>query len=185
MHQPPVIALQIPTAAAPYREAGGAPPFRERLDEVLRQARRSGEGFAIAILDLDRAGEPASGRGVSDDLSCGVLRRLRETVRECDVAARIAGASFGVLLVGVYDEAGTATALRRIARAFTTPLPLADTSLVGVSVGGCLWTPGVKDADTLVCLARQALARAKVAGGGRCRTSVAVPGLDADSASAP
>lgn len=184
MHQPPVIALQIPTAAAPNRGAG-APPFRECLDEVLRQARRSGEGFAIAILDLDRSREAASGGGIADDLSCGVLQRLRETVRECDLVARIAGASFGVLLVGVYDEAGTATALRRIARAFATPLPLAGAPLVAVSLGGCLWMPGVKDADRLVWLAQQALARAKVTGGGRCRTIVAMPDTDAGAASAP
>ena len=183
MHQPPVIALQIPTGAAPLRGAG-APPFRECLDEVLRQARRSGEGFAIAILDLDRAREAASG-AIADDLSCGVLRRLRETVRECDVVARLAGASFGVVLVGVYDEAGTATALRRIARSFATPLPLAGAPRVAVSLGGCLWMPGVKDADVLVCLAQQALARAKVTEGGRCRTIVAMPDMDPGAASAP
>jgi len=164
---PPVVDAVVDRMAG-GSEGSGATAFRQTADRVLRHSRRSGEGFALVVLDIDRFRDvnDAFGPAFADALLCSVQRRLRETVREGDLIAHLGTDRFGVLLIDADDGEGTAKALARIAAACSSPLACGDVSLcVTASVGGCLWSPGVTDAGALLYLAEQALARAKAAGG--------------------
>jgi diguanylate cyclase (GGDEF)-like protein/PAS domain S-box-containing protein len=153
--------------------------FLDRLDQALSQARRSGEGFAIALLDVDRfkAVNDSLGHAAGDAILRAVAQRLRHCVREVDTVARLGGDEFGLLLPGAVDAASAAHALRKIVAAFA-----ADDGLpaVAVSVGACLGTATDADGRVLLALADDAMYFAKRHGGNAfhlCRCDRHVGGL--------
>ena len=76
--------------------------FRERLDAAWEKARRSGEGFAAGILDLDYFKEvnDSLGHAAGDRLLTQVARRLERVLKSTDTLARLGGDEFGLLLGG-------------------------------------------------------------------------------------
>lgn len=145
--------------------------FKERLEYILADAKRSGETAAVCYLDLDGFKEVNDGLG--HDAGDAVLRevalRMSACLRANDVVARLGGDEFGLVLTHL-GEAGEAHAvLHRLVQAVGQPvaLPQGASVAVGVSIGVAL-TPGHgNDAATLMKLADGAMYRAKKAGKGR------------------
>ncbi|SDN19678.1 GGDEF domain-containing protein [Allokutzneria albata] len=71
--------------------------FREELDRLLAHP---GTEPAVLFVDLDdfKRVNDQYGHAVGDRVLCGIAARLREAVREPDLAARLGGDEFGVLL---------------------------------------------------------------------------------------
>ncbi len=74
--------------------------FRDRLEQALKQANRTGGGVAVLFGDLDRFKHvnDSFGHAVGDLVMVEVARRLRDCVRAGDTVSRWAGDEFGVLL---------------------------------------------------------------------------------------
>jgi diguanylate cyclase (GGDEF)-like protein len=75
-------------------------PNRRAWEARLRQARRAGESFTIAILDLDRfkAYNDSFGHPAGDRLLKETAAVWRDQLRAGDLLARIGGEEFGLLL---------------------------------------------------------------------------------------
>lgn len=141
--------------------------LRDRLDRLLgRQRREPNRQFALLYLDVDRFKviNDSLGHLAGDEVLKEVSRRLLLCVRDQDVAARLSGDEFSVLL----EDVDTATAIRvaeRIIQTVAEPLEVVGKTLEpAVSVGVALSDPSYQIADEILRDADTALYRAKETG---------------------
>lgn len=91
--------------------------FYEFADAVLKQALRSERRMSAVMLDIDafKAINDTHGHLAGDEALKAVAGAIRETVRVSDVAGRIGGDEFAMILpdTGVADAAAMAERLRR------------------------------------------------------------------------
>jgi diguanylate cyclase (GGDEF)-like protein len=137
--------------------------FRDRIDQVLADARRCGGRAAVMLLDLDRFKEinDVLGHANGDELLRGFSARLLRSLRESDTVARLGGDEFGIVMrvSGVDDVREAAD---RIHGALEEPFAIGDLSLdVGASIGGALFPDDAVDPETLVRFADVAMYAAK------------------------
>ena len=114
-------------------------PNRVVLEDRLRETLRSGQGGAIAFLDLDRFKEvnDRHGHRFGDALLIEVGRRLRDVVDRAAGAtvARVGGDEFVVLLPATAIDAAEAV-VRSILVAIASPHRIGDTEVtIGLSAG--------------------------------------------------
>ncbi|WP_203695803.1 GGDEF domain-containing protein [Catellatospora coxensis] len=141
--------------------------FAERLTGALAYADRTGTPVSLLMLDLDhfksvndRYGHPAG-----DQVLRTVAALLVRELRAVDVAARLGGEEFGVLLPGIDHRDATAVAGRlRAAIARCPVVHAATTVLVTASIGVVCYPRHARTADELFERADDALYRAKRAG---------------------
>lgn len=97
-------ALHDPLTGLPNRVR-----FQERLDQALGRVRRSHNGIALLLVDLDGFKEvnDTLGHPAGDQLIQGVADRLASMTRETDCVARLGGDEFAIVQVPVAnaDEA--------------------------------------------------------------------------------
>ena len=134
--------------------------FEEELERQIERCARHGDRAALAVIDLDRFKQvnDVHGHATGDKLLAAVGAALRARRRATDVAARIGGDEFAVILVGV-DERGATTAATAIAAAIGEH---ARANALGTtaSVGVAMIEPGVT-ADELFVRADGAMYDAK------------------------
>jgi diguanylate cyclase (GGDEF)-like protein/PAS domain S-box-containing protein len=152
--------------------------FRDHVERALAGRRRRRENVAVLFLDLDnfKVVNDSLGHRAGDRLLIEVARRLRETVRSVDVAARQGGDEFTILLDRIrgVDEA-TAFA-ERLAMELGRPIELDGRSIViGVSIGIAMAGGPEIVADDLLAHADAAMYEAK--GLGRARYAVFDPSM--------
>lgn len=144
--------------------------FRELLDKEIARANRHGRPLSLLILDLDRF-KPINdtyGHVAGDSVLREVARVLRGRVRGDDIAARIGGEEFAVIL----PEADLEQA-RRFAEELRGSVAglrgLLDGRLkqVTVSIGLAQWQPEFGSASELLRAADQQLYKAKEGGRNR------------------
>lgn len=75
----------------------------DRLGQACARARRSGDPFAVVMIDLDRFKEinDSFGHAAGDAVLTAVGKRLRAGLREVDTVARLGGDEFAILLQGI------------------------------------------------------------------------------------
>jgi diguanylate cyclase (GGDEF)-like protein/PAS domain S-box-containing protein len=97
--------------------------FVEQVTSAMARARRSGNGMAVVYLDLDdfKVINDTLGHGVGDRVLVEVGRRLLSTVRADDLAARVGGDEFNVLLEGLVDMTVADDVVRRILEVLSEP----------------------------------------------------------------
>lgn len=149
-------------------------PNRRGLDGHLRQAlaraRRERRWMGLLFLDLDhfKVVNDTRGHAAGDQVLSEVARRLRDSVRESDVVARLAGDEFVVLLEGLAPgeaRAAELLAVKIIAEVCAPIDALGEAVQVGTSVGIAL-SDGRESAEYLLQRADQALYQAKAQGRG-------------------
>jgi diguanylate cyclase (GGDEF)-like protein len=97
----------------------------------------TGEALAVLLLDLDgfKAVNDTQGHAAGDELLRVVADRLRASLRDTDLAARIGGDEFLVVLAGARANEANALATR-LREAVRHPIDLGATPVtVGVSIG--------------------------------------------------
>jgi photoactive yellow protein len=74
--------------------------FREVLNEAIVTSQRSGDGFAVALLDIDhfKTINDTLGHDKGDILLCAVAERIVATLPELALIARLGGDEFALLL---------------------------------------------------------------------------------------
>jgi diguanylate cyclase (GGDEF)-like protein/PAS domain S-box-containing protein len=138
--------------------------LRQQMDDILLHARRGAEKVAVLVLGLDnfKAVNDTLGHGVGDKLLRGVAKRLRSTLREEDVLARLNSDEFAIVQSGVTRPEDAVLLARRLLEAIGDPYLLDGHSVViGASIGIAM-SPGDGDeSERLLKNADMALSRAK------------------------
>jgi diguanylate cyclase (GGDEF)-like protein len=139
--------------------------LRDRLDQALERAARTGGGVAALFIDLDafKTVNDSLGHAAGDELLVEAARRLLACVRASDTAARFGGDEFVVLLEDA-DDHQVARIAGRILEQLEAPFEIRGRELlVGASIGIAM---SGEDDDDLLRNADLALYRAKARGGG-------------------
>jgi diguanylate cyclase (GGDEF)-like protein/PAS domain S-box-containing protein len=142
--------------------------FRDRLDQALARAKRSGELIAVLLIDLDgfKQVNDSLGHDAGDQLLSEVARRFKQVVRESDTVARFGGDEFALLLECVTEREVVALAQRLLDGVSGTVAIAGREVSLGASIGIVL-DPGSGHSEELVRDADVAMYAAKDAGRGR------------------
>jgi len=144
--------------------------LNDRLDSMLRHARRHQSGVAVLFIDLDRF-KPVNdefGHDVGDLLLRQVARRLQGVFRDEDTVARIGGDEFVVVMQGEDLAAGCERAATELVDQLSRPfLVEAHRLQVGCSIGIAHFPVDGESAEGLINAADRAMYRAKNGGRGR------------------
>jgi len=142
--------------------------FRDRLDQALARAKRSGEFIAVLLIDLDgfKQVNDSLGHDAGDQLLSEVARRFKHVVRESDTVARFGGDEFALLLECVTEREVVAFAQRLLDGVAETVAIAGREISLGASIGIVL-DPGSGHSEELVRDADVAMYAAKDAGRGR------------------
>jgi diguanylate cyclase (GGDEF)-like protein len=137
--------------------------FHETVEQELGRSRRSAARFSVALLDLDgfKSVNDSSGHAAGDRLLHDVGGALEAAARAGDVAFRIGGDEFAILLPDSgADEAEAA--VRRIVAAGA-----AVDERIGVSWGVATWPADGRGKDEVIATADERLYEMKHARGSR------------------
>ena len=114
--------------------------FRQRLEEEIARAKRTGESLALAVLDIDHL-KPINdtyGHLAGDAVLQRLGAVLRREMRGSDVAARYGGDEFVLIMPETTKEAGE-TVIRRAAQAFMSQKPVVSTGGKDVPIPTFSW----------------------------------------------
>ncbi|MGW6173753.1 putative bifunctional diguanylate cyclase/phosphodiesterase [Arthrobacter sp. NPDC055138] len=123
-----------------------------RLAEI-NTGREPGEAIAVVYLDLDefKSVNDQHGHDVGDLLLTATAQRIRSEIRQEDVAARIGGDEFVVVLRDVGTEADARVAAERIAATISRPLTARGSTVqVKASIGVAYSGRPAKDIEELL-----------------------------------
>jgi diguanylate cyclase (GGDEF)-like protein len=155
--------------------------FNELLREELVKAVRSGRPTAVAMADLDllRNVNNSHGHLAGDQALQAAAGAIKGCLRPADIAGRLGGEEFALLLPATGPDEAFALAERIREQLEGVTIPLADGEgplRVTMSLGVATFPDPCPEAEKLLHHADMAVYRSKLAG--RNRTSAAIPSLD-------
>lgn len=139
--------------------------FRERAEVELRR----GTPLAVLYIDLDnfKAFNDRLGHAAGDDILCEVARILRESVDEDDLAARIGGDEFAVLLCCDVDDLRVRRVSDAISEQIASIASVYGDLGFGATIGVAFFHESPQSAEELLRSADDAMYRGKLLGKGR------------------
>jgi len=147
------LALRDPLTTLPNRTL-----LEDRVEQALARARRSGEPFALVLLDLNGFKEVNDIRGhrAGDEVLQRLAERLESVVRESDTVARVGGDEFVVLSLGTRDEDEAALLVGRIRAALRSPLVVEGITVeIDASIGYAIYPDDGATPEELLARADQ------------------------------
>lgn len=141
--------------------------FNQRLEEMIALSRRTGQVFALVMLDLDgfKPVNDQYGHLVGDKLLKAVAADLAAECRQEDIAARLGGDEFAVVLASASSAAGCEAFTQRLLERLSSARVIDSCSIrISASAGFCLYAGADTDAEQMMHAADSALYRAKKAG---------------------
>ena len=130
-------ALHDPLTDLPNRAL-----FLDRLEQELVSAERAGRVVAVLFIDLDnfKVINDSLGHYLGDRLLVEVSRRLSNSLRSRDSAARFGGDEFTILLANLWDAGGAVRVTKRLLEALHEPFvigkhEIAVSASVGIALG--------------------------------------------------
>jgi diguanylate cyclase (GGDEF)-like protein/PAS domain S-box-containing protein len=139
----------------------------ERVKDVVAQAARSGAGFALMLVDIDRFRQinDSLGHAVGDEVLRTMGHRILNCLRGGDELARVGSDQFA-MLVPVADAAGAETLARRVLQVVAQPCNVNGAQFtLTCSIGVALYPQHGASLDELLRHAESAMRAVK--GGGR------------------
>jgi diguanylate cyclase (GGDEF)-like protein/PAS domain S-box-containing protein len=153
--------------------------LNEQMSRESARWERDGRAFALVMIDIDhfKHFNDRYGHDAGDAVLIAVAELMREQTRRSDLACRLGGEEFVLLMVGVDDTQalGRAETLREAVRTLALD-GIADP--VSISCGVALYPKHGCDGQALLRAADDALYASKR--GGRNRSTVAQPAVGAD-----
>lgn len=134
-----------------------------QLEELLRSARRA----AVLYVDLDRYKfiNDTLGHSVGDQVLIEVARRLKESLRRTDVAGRMGGDEFVLLLMDLSDRTQIEAVARKVLQAIERPFILMERAyFLSASIGIAVTPDDERDAQALIRAADNAMYQVKSEG---------------------
>ncbi|MBA3580977.1 MAG: diguanylate cyclase [Gammaproteobacteria bacterium] len=144
--------------------------FLDRLEQEVKQAKRSSLPVSVLFMDLDGFKEvnDSLGHEVGDSLLSEMAKRLTDCVRENDTVARLGGDEFTVILTGATLRADVELVAKTIIDALAVPFHLAQQRVqISVSIGIALYPQDASSPVALLQAADQAMYKAKKSGSNR------------------
>ncbi len=141
--------------------------FVERMEEAISRAKRHQKNGAIMFLDLDRFKlvNDSLGHDAGDQLLRVTASRIQKCMRETDLAFRISGDEFMVIMEDLERGEGAAILANRILKTMTKPVALdSHEVIVNMSIGITTFPKAGCDIEELVKEADSAMYRAKQTG---------------------
>ena len=141
----------------------------ETLEEEQERRRGAGNGVAVIFIDLDEFKDinDRYGHPTGDQVLAEMARRIRECVRTGDVAARVGGDEFAVLLRGLPNVDDARSIAQRMAEILSQPIVVGSIPIECRASIGLAYSEGEEPVDVLVRQADTALYAAKEQGKGR------------------
>jgi diguanylate cyclase (GGDEF)-like protein len=142
--------------------------FLQRLAEEAARARRHLQPLSVLMLDLDlfKRINDTYGHVVGDQVLVGAASAISAVKRETDIAGRIGGEEFGLILPAT-DLEGARSMAERLRRSIATQQHVTDDGFefaITASLGVATFASGVRDETELLNLADAALYYAKELG---------------------
>lgn len=143
--------------------------FEEHAREAMARSRRSGKPICLLFLDIDyfKSINDSLGHAAGDAVLREFGRRLKESVRETDMAARYAGDEFVILLEGVDGIAEAGIVAEKVLAAMRPAFHLSSRSLQATASIGVAIAEEDEDLSSLFMRADAALYAAKKEGKNR------------------
>ena len=142
--------------------------FDELLDQALARYRRAKRPLALIFLDIDhfKTINDTHGHGAGDAVLKEFASRLQASLRETDVAARLSGDEFVVILDGLGSRDEAVAVATKLLQAIREPMAIGELALDVTASMGLAWMDGSVeiDAKALMLRADRALYRAKDGG---------------------
>jgi diguanylate cyclase (GGDEF)-like protein/PAS domain S-box-containing protein len=144
--------------------------FLERLRHEVKLAQRSRLALSVLVIGLDKFKDvnELMGHEGGDALLRQVARRIQDVVRETDIAARLNGDEFAVVIHNLNDVTDVERIAQNIIRRLAEPFDVQGEKVqISASVGISVYPTNSRDTDELVKHASQAMFFAKSAGRNR------------------
>ncbi|WP_436532842.1 diguanylate cyclase domain-containing protein [Actinoplanes sp. HUAS TT8] len=141
--------------------------FLRRVEQVL--ADNGGAALLYLDLDLFKQVNDTLGHAAGDELLRGVAARLRDAVRDTDMAARFGGDEFAVLLEPISGRTQAWEIAHRVIDAIGEPFEIAGRSVATQASVGIAYSEPGRTAEGLLEEADLAMYRAKKTKPGTCR----------------
>lgn len=144
-------------------------PNRRLLYKNIDQSLAGSKGGIVSVLfiDLDyfKVVNDTLGHQVGDELLCLVAKRIRHTIRDTDVLARVGGDEFIVLIPHSHSEKTSTETAHRIIESLSRPFDIGgETVVIGASIGISLSQMKAKNTEEMIKEADVAMYKAKAAG---------------------
>ncbi|MBI1944001.1 MAG: EAL domain-containing protein [Betaproteobacteria bacterium] len=146
--------------------------FVENLRHALARRERARTELAVLFVDVDRFKHinDALGHRAGDRVLAELAARFRRCLRGGDVAARLGGDDFVILIENLASGSGAAEVANKLLATSREPVLLEGRDVpLSVSIGGALSPADATDVETLLRCADLAMYRAKDAGRDRVR----------------
>ncbi|HEX7324122.1 MAG TPA: EAL domain-containing protein [Rhodanobacteraceae bacterium] len=143
--------------------------FQRLCNAAFAAAQGAGALSAVLFVDMDgfKQVNDRHGHATGDALLQLVAQRIRRQLRSGDVAARIGGDEFAILLAGLDRRDAAAPLADRLLSALSEPFRVGEVEVtLGASVGVAAYPTDGEDAKTLLAHADAAMYVAKAAGRG-------------------
>lgn len=141
--------------------------FFDKLEFSLSHARRNKSVLALLFIDLDgfKKVNDTLGHSIGDQLLKIVAERLHSSIRETDMAARMGGDEFTVILSNLEDIESAASMADKLIKAINQPIVLdGNTCHVGASIGIAAYPYHAGNSNSLINAADSAMYQAKASG---------------------
>lgn len=141
--------------------------FGHLLHQAVQTAKRYQKQFAVLFIDLDGFKEinDTMGHEAGDHLLKEIAKRLKNNLRASDVAARMGGDEFVLLMEEVTDPGSVATVAHKMNISIAQPLTMKGRERrITASIGISLYPNDADDGQTLITHADKAMYAAKAKG---------------------
>jgi len=141
--------------------------FFDRLSQAISKSKRSQKEFAVLFLDLDEFKEinDTLGHDVGDLVLIEIAKRLKNSLRDEDTVARLAGDEFLIIIEEIHAQDAISILCKKILNSLSEAITIKHTELyVTCSIGVSLYPDHTDDPKVLVKHADQAMYKAKNTG---------------------
>lgn len=128
----------------------------EQISQTLAETRRSGERFAVIMLDVNEFKQinDRHGHSAGDIVLTRVAARLQHAIRDADFAGRLGGDEFVILARQIGSEELLLQAVERIREQLNGPMSLPDGNIeLRISIGAAVFPTDGDTADSLLRVA--------------------------------
>lgn len=160
--------LRYRSCSDPVTDLSNRTHFQEQLTDALRRAKRNQSMVAVLFVGLDGFGDLRRGKGhaVGDMILREVAERLKVTVRESDIAARVGGESFSVIVENPGNFTAVTLVAGKVLEALGQPYQVNGTPIQATaSMGISIYPDSCEDPDQLLIRAEEAALRVSERGG--------------------